>query len=395
MNIIVNALPLTGLLTGISRYVRCLYTHMQQLPDISVSYFTGPDCLSEMPQQAEPVSWSRAVKKIWQLPDAFVLGLRTLHWLNFERLIRRTCKQGKCNLYHETAFVPAAVDNIPIVYTLHDLSLINHSATHPRERVWFFNLFFKRRISYASHIITVSEFMRNEIIEQLGIHPDTITAIHEAPDGNFYPRSKTDIEAILERYRLPREYVLFVGTLEPRKNMSLLIKALSRTRMDVPLILAGWKGWGDKKWLDDIKLFGLEKRVFFTDYVDEETLACLYSGASAFIYPSLYEGFGLPVLEAMACGCPVICSHVASLPEVAGDAALFIDPLDPDDLAHKIDQVLEDTVLRTMLVEKGLQRAKVFSWQKTAAQTLDVFKNVIAAYSSARKTSSRKNIGIK
>ena len=125
--------------------------------------------------------------------------------------------------------------------------------------------------------------------------------------------------------------------------------------------------------------------------MDEETLACLYSGASAFIYPSLYEGFGLPVLEAMACGCPVICSHAASLPEVAGDAALFIDPAEPDDLSCKIEQVVQDTTLRSTLIGKGLQRAHGFSWQQTALQTLDVFKNISEEYGSNR-TSARKMV---
>jgi alpha-1,3-rhamnosyl/mannosyltransferase len=119
---------------------------------------------------------------------------------------------------------------------------------------------------------------------------------------------------------------------------------------------------------------GLEKRIILTGYVDEPTLACLYSGASAFVYPSLYEGFGLPVLEAMACGCPVVCSNRASLPEVAGDAAIQIDPHDPEALAHSLEKVLHDSDLRNRLITAGLQRARLFSWKKTASETLDIFK---------------------
>ena len=395
MNIIVNAIPLTGLLTGISRYVRCLYSTIQQTPDVSITYFNVNSLAQTMPSQAEPVRWSKRTQRIWQLPDIFITTIRTLHWLNFERRIKNVCSSNTYDLYHETAFFPAKLrDNIPVVYTIYDNSLLKYKNEHPRERVWFFNLFFKKRLPHATHIITISEFIKNELTDELGIAPNKITAIPLAADPFFYPRQKVAIDETLNKHRWPQEYILYVGTLEPRKNLSVLIKALSMTKTKIALILAGWKGWGDKKWLDDINVYGLQDRVIFTDYVHEETLACLYSGASAFIYPSLYEGFGLPVLEAMACGCPVICSHVASLPEVAGDAALFIDPIDPVDLAHKIDQVLEDTALRTILVEKGLQRAKVFSWQKTAAQTLDVFKNVLAAYSSARKTTSRKSIGI-
>jgi glycosyltransferase involved in cell wall biosynthesis len=376
MDIIVNAIPLTGLLTGISRYVRCLYSRLEHMQDISVTYFNGASCASAMPEQAEPVSWSKKTDLIWRMPDCFVTGARSLFWLNFERRLRAACRRNRFTIYHETAFVPAAVKNVPVVYTLYDISLIKHRAEHPRERVWFFDLFFKRRLPYAAHIITISDFMRKELIDTLGIDEEMITAIPLASDPWFYPRQKAEIGNVLDKRSWPSDYILFVGTLEPRKNISLLIRALARTKSDIPLILVGWTGWGDKTWCRDITELGLEKRVYTAEYLDEETLACLYSGASAFIYPSLYEGFGLPVLEAMACGCPVICSHAASLPEVAGDAALFIDPAEPDDLACKIEQVLQDTGLRSVLIEKGLQRAQGFSWQKTAAQTLDIFSRV-------------------
>ena len=376
MHIIVNALPLTGLLTGISRYVRCLYSQIEQFSGVQVSYFNGAQALQEMPRQAEPGSWMQRTERIWGMPDALVFSARSLHWLNFERLMRKACRGNNFNIYHETAFVPVAISDIPVVYTLHDLSLIKHSNKHPRERVWFFKLFFKRRMPYATHIITVSEFMRNEIIEDLKIHPDTITAIHEAPDPGFYPRSEEKISQILAHNEWPMEYILFVGTLEPRKNIAVLIKALARMKNKVPLILAGWQGWGDKQWLNEIKKLGLEKRIYIANYVDEETLACLYSGARAFVYPSLYEGFGLPVLEAMACGCPVVCSNVSSLPEVAGDAALYITPHDHDELAHKLDMVIGDDSIKEALIKRGLQRAQQFSWQKTAQQTVNLFMKI-------------------
>jgi alpha-1,3-rhamnosyl/mannosyltransferase len=376
MRFIVNALPLTGLLTGISRYVRCLYAEIEKIPGVQVVYFTGEKLPQRMPAQAEPVSWSQATDRIWRLPDALVVGLRSAHWLNFERKLRNVCKQNNFSIYHETAFVPAALTTVPVIYTLHDLSLIDHSAKHPRERVWFFNLFFNRRISYAAHIITVSEFMRGEIIEKLKIRPDAVTTIYEAPDPYFYPRPQEQVAQICRQHGWPNEYVLFVGTLEPRKNVGLLISALSRMKNKTPLILAGWKGWGDKQWLHDMHALDLEKRIYIANYVDEETLACLYSGARAFIYPSLYEGFGLPVLEAMACGCPVVCSHVASLPEVAGDAALYIYPLDADELAHQMDRMLEDSMLHNALSGRGLERAKTFTWQMSAVQTAKLFNTI-------------------
>jgi len=383
MDIIVNAMPLTGLQTGISRYVRCLYSQLQTFSDVSVAYFDGSKNLSAMPLPAESVSWAKKTEMVWQLPDVIVTGMRSLHWLNFERKLLKLCGKKTFNIYHETAFVPAAIKEVPVVYTMNDISLIKYCAEHPRERVWFYNLFFKRRLPYASHILTISEFMRNEIIETLGIHEDAITAVPLAPDLHFYPRDKSKTIKILEQNGWPQEYILFVGTLEPRKNISLLIKALSIMKIKIPLVLAGWKGWGAKEWCNDIIKLGLDKRIIVTDYVDDETIACLYSGASALIYPSIYEGFGLPVIEAMACGCPVICSHAASLPEVAGDAAVLIDPTDAEGLAHVLDTLLNDSSLKQSLIERGLQRSRLFTWGKTANQTLNVFEKTAISFNNS------------
>jgi alpha-1,3-rhamnosyl/mannosyltransferase len=144
----------------------------------------------------------------------------------------------------------------------------------------------------------------------------------------------------------------------------------------IPIILVGWQGWGDKEWMRPINDHKLDGRVFFAGHVHDETLACLYTGAAAFVFPSLYEGFGLPILEAMACGCPVICSKAASLPEVAGKAALQVDPTDAEGLAHALEIVLTDSELRQTMIQQGIERAKQFSWQETAVKTLEVFNQV-------------------
>jgi alpha-1,3-rhamnosyl/mannosyltransferase len=152
------------------------------------------------------------------------------------------------------------------------------------------------------------------------------------------------------------------------------------------LILAGWQGWGGPDWESDLERLKLRERVVCTGYVDEEALACLYSGAAAFVYPSWYEGFGLPVLEAMACGCPVICSNTSSLPEVAGDAAILIDPRDVEGLANALDTVLDDSALQQSLAQLGLKKAAEFSWENTALRTLEVFANVVESRAVRRKS---------
>lgn len=376
MNILVNGIPLAGLLTGISRYVRCLYTELQGLPNTSVSYITRSGVSSEMPPQAESVAWSKKTERIWRLPDPVVVGLRVLYWRNFEYRLRRGCRREPFHVYHETAFFPAALEDVPVVYTIYDLSLIKYRSEHPRERRWFFDLFFKRRLPYASHILTISEYVRNEIIDETGLPPHLVTAIPLAADPIFSPRKKSEVAEVLRRRGWPEEYILFVGTLEPRKNLSSLIRALTIAETKIPLILAGWQGWGDKEWMRLINDQKLQRRVFFTGHVDEETLACLYTGASAFVFPSLYEGFGLPILESMACGCPVVCSNAASLPEVAGKAALQVNPTDAEGLAHALDIVLTDSKLRQSMIHQGIERAARFSWKETAVKTLEVFNQV-------------------
>ncbi len=376
MNILLDAIPLTGLLTGISRYVRNLYTELTLLPDVRVHYFTGARCVDRMPRQANPDAWVKTNDWVGRLPDPLLVGLRSARWLLFEETIRRVVRKKNIDVYHETAFTPTAMKGAPQVFTLHDLSLIKCREMHPRERVWFSDLFFNRRIHHAAHIITVSEYIRGEILEELRIPPDRVTAIHEAPDPFFRPRGAEEIETALSTLGLPKDYLLFVGTLEPRKNLSLIIDALAASDHDAPLVLTGWDGWGEKEWREKIETAGLGKRIFFTGYVDEETLARLYTGALALVYPSLYEGFGLPVLEAMACGAPVICSDAASLPEVAGDAAMLIDPGRVETLIDAMDRLMGDGAIRSDLREKGLKRAAEFSWEKTALETLDVFRSV-------------------
>ena len=376
MDVLLDAIPLNGLMTGISRYVRNLYLELERLPGVTVYYFNGRSCTTRMPDQARPSRWIKETSMLWKLPDPLAFGFRAATWLSYELKVRRLIRHNSFSLYHETAFTPAAVKYVPQIITIHDLSLTKFREMHPKERVWFSDFFLKRRIQYASHVITVSDFIRSEICHELRLPADKVTAIPEAPDPFFFPREREKARRVAEALGLPRDYILFVGTLEPRKNLSLMIKAAAACESDIPIVLVGWEGWGGDPWLEMVKDQGLRNRIFTTGYVDEETLACLYSNALALVFPSLYEGFGLPVLEAMACGCPVICSDAASLPEVAGDAALFIDPYEVDGLTAAMDKLVNDSTLRSDLRHKGFERVAQFSWKRAAEETLDVFRKM-------------------
>ncbi len=377
MNILVNSLPLTGILTGIARYVRNLYRSLESLQAVGTGFFNGRTAVQNMPLQNGGGSWLIKNGKLRFLPDPALFAMRCIHWLGYEHRLRSVVRKQSYDIYHETGFVPARVPDLPVVYTLYDLSLRRFAHTHPRERVWFFEYFVKRRLPLTAHVLTISEYIRSEIMEEFRMPPEMVTAVPLAPDPHFFPRPGKQVRRVLSRLDIPEDYLLFTGTLEPRKNIELLIKALPLLRQHIPLVLAGWSGWGDKSWRERLSRDGLDTRVIQTGYVDEEDLACLYSGAGVFIYPSLYEGFGLPVLEAMACGCPVIASRSSCLPETAGRAAKFTDPRDPEELAFHIGRLLEDSGLRRELIQLGLEHASGFSWTKTAAGTLEVFDRVL------------------
>jgi glycosyltransferase involved in cell wall biosynthesis len=237
----------------------------------------------------------------------------------------------------------------------------------------------------ADKIITISDFTKNELINYTGISSDKIKTIYLGPDEEFRPLSSKEIEDSRKEYKLPESFILYVGSEQSRKNFQLIIKAFYKLKKkygleELKLVKAGSSQIPDvlrNKIFDLIKELNLENDVIFTDYVTDDTLIKMYNAAELFVFPSLYEGFGLPPLEAMACGCPVITSNTSSLPEVVGEAGLMIDPHDVDSLTESMYKILSDNGLKKELSKKSLERAKMFSWQKTADQTLEVYKEVL------------------
>ena len=373
MKIVVDALPFITLPTGIGRYVRLLYTHLHKL-GVEIFYFVR-ELSPQMPSPPQIESWSKRTDFLWKLPWPVVTFLRTIFWLRFERRFLKALKNKRDVILHEPALFPFKT-TLPQVLTLHDLTLLLRPQDHPKERVAFFKLFFSRRLPYANHIISVSDFTRREALRHLPLRPEKISVVPLAVAPNFKPASQEEIRRVLERYRLPSRYFLFVGTIDPRKNLDLVLKGLARLDTAPPLVIAGWKGWGHESLAKQLNQLGLKERVFLLDYVSDEDLKALYSGAQAFFYPSLYEGFGLPVLEAMACGCPVVTSNVASLPEVAGDAAILIDPSSEEEMVHAMEAV-SDPKYREELIQRGFRQAQKFSWERTARETLEIFKKVV------------------
>jgi glycosyltransferase involved in cell wall biosynthesis len=306
-------------------------------------------------------------------PWRMLVWLGQLAGLGFDRLL------PGAELFQATEHLLLPLREVPTVLTVHDLIFRYHPAHHKPLNRWYLNLTMPLYCRRASHIIAISEQTRRDLLAAYGLPPAKITVIYEAADPRFRPQSAESVAAVRARYGLPNRYLLFVGTIEPRKNLTTLLEALNRIRDREPrikLVIVGRKGWLYEGFFRRLRELSLEGEVIFTGFVPDEDLPAFYTAAALFVFPSLYEGFGLPPLEAMACGVPVVCSNTSSLPEIVGDAALTFDPLDAEEMAATIEEALRHEVLREEMREKGLRQAAKFSWEKTARETRRVYREV-------------------
>jgi len=287
-------------------------------------------------------------------------------------------RQHRIDVCFFTNFVLSVAASCPMVLTIHDLSFRLFPRTHSLRNVIWARSLVPVSTRRSSHIIAVSNNTKLDLVRVMNVPSNKVTVVHEGAPDEFNPKPTADDEEAMAHYGLIKPYVLFVGTLEPRKNLNFLIRSfdqVAKTRPDVHLVLSGRRGWMAQAIFDELERRDLLGRVHITGYVRERYLPALYRQASAFVYPSLYEGFGLPPLEAMSSGTPVIVSRSSSLPEVVGDAGLYVNPLDTAELAKAMESILSDPELAASLREKGLHRATQFSWKKAAQQTLEILRD--------------------
>jgi glycosyltransferase involved in cell wall biosynthesis len=268
------------------------------------------------------------------------------------------------------------------VFTLHDLTFLSHPELHTVGNRVETLCAVVEAVCAADAFIAVSEHTKAQAVELLGLADERITVIHEAADPAFKPVERDERQAeVRRRLGIDGPFLLTVGSLEPRKNLGRLLDALAALPEDVRvghgLVVTGGPGWRNRALRERIEGAGCAMRVHLTGEVSQPDLAVLYSAAEAFVYPSLSEGFGLPVLEAMACGAPVITSSTSSLPEVAGEAAVLVDPTDTEALAEAVARVLSDSALRRELRARGFHRVAEFSWQRTARKTLGLYRRLL------------------
>jgi len=284
-----------------------------------------------------------------------------------------------CDVYQVSEICLQPSKKAKTVAFVHDLTTILFPQFHTWGNRFLHRERFKR-LDRADAILTNSEYTKKDIAERLGIKPEKIFVTHLGADESFRPLSSQAIGPILAQYQLSKPYILFVGTLEPRKNLETLIVAFNglKAKRGIPhtLVLAGQKGWRYRPLLEAIERSPYHSQIKLLDYLPDQELPALMNGADIFVYPSFYEGFGLPVLEAMQCGTPVVTSNVSSLSEVGGDACLYVDPHSVNDLTERIFQVIHDAEFRKTLSRKGIERAKLFSWDKCARETIEVYESL-------------------
>jgi glycosyltransferase involved in cell wall biosynthesis len=265
---------------------------------------------------------------------------------------------------------------VPSVLTVHDLIFRLFPQHHKRLNYWYLNAAMPLYCRRASTIIAVSHATKQDLVRFYGLDPAKISVVHEAAAPHFLPAPPDQIAHVRARYGLPDHYLLHVGTIEPRKNLNRLLKAIHRLRKveeSIRLVVVGSKGWLYQGFFQRLAELELSEVVHLPGYVPDADLPAVYSGARLVVVPSLYEGFGLPVLEGMACGAPVVCSNTSSLPEVGTDAAHYFDPTDVSGMAERILAIWRGEGLREEMRRQGLARAAHFSWDRAADETLAVY----------------------
>lgn len=291
-------------------------------------------------------------------------------------------KQNNCQLFHSPSYVLPYYWDFPSVLTVHDIIALDFPEMCQDESAFYFKLFLPRSIKNATRIIAVSNKVKNDIINRFNVPSEKIEVVYHGI-ADHYSLDVTDEELykIKKRYNLPEKYILFVGNIEPKKNLERLVQAFHilkrNTEITHKLVIVGKKGWKYGGLIDIIQKLQIAKEILFTGYVPDKHLQGIYKMASIFAFPSLYEGFGIPPLEAMACGTPVMISDRGALPEIASGNALIVNPLCADQMAGSMYKLITDKSLRQKLTANGMEWVTKFTWENAAIKTLEVYREAI------------------
>ena len=373
--VVLNASILLAPQAGIGRYVGELSRALQQRTDVHLSFTYGLRHGPQLPAQGlSHYSLLRDLAKRL-LPSPY----QAKRWVE-RRTLRRALDEQNADLYHEPSLWPQRVDR-PMVFTLHDLTHVHYPQTQPADRLRAIEKSLDHALGNARRILCVSESTAQQAMQHYSLNRERLCVTPLGVSAHFRPCSADQSLPTLQPLGLRhRKFLLCVGTLEPRKNLELVFQAVQHLPSSFlehyPLVLAGARGWGEIP----LSLAQLERKghLIRTGYLEREPLHLLMGSARTLLFPSLYEGFGLPILEAMASGTPVITSNCSSMPEVGGEAAVYIDPTQPEQLAEAILRLHEDDALWATLQLAGLKRAGEFSWERTAELTMSAYRAALS-----------------
>jgi glycosyltransferase involved in cell wall biosynthesis len=358
---------------GLGRYADSLARALLRRDPERFALFYNRSSNSTLPEGLEwvPARSVRAGYKPWRM----AVWLGHLAGLSFERLL------PGAELFHATEHLLLPLRRVPTVLTVHDMIFKLFPEHQKRLNFWYLNAAMPLYCRRATAIITVSEWSKQDIVSHYGLDPAKVTVIHEAASPEFALLPDRLVADARRHYGLPERFLIHVGTIEPRKNLARLIEALARLRAEglaIPLVAVGSRGWLYEGFFRKLEELGMADLVHLPGYVPAGDLPLLYNAASAAILPSVYEGFGLPLLEAMACGAPTISSNTSSLTEIGGEAAHYFDPYDIEAMASAIRTVWCDAALRREMRRRGLRQAARFSWDRAAAETCAVYDSLLS-----------------
>jgi alpha-1,3-rhamnosyl/mannosyltransferase len=391
MRVIVNQLVALGPRTGIGHYsaelLRCL---RQQAGDDRIDAFpegwarrarefAGRFRARIEPRQIAGPTKSSAGTALSGVKSRAREYLRQCDRFLAARHLQLVCNRGRYDLYHEPNLIPLPIDR-PTIATLHDLSVLVKPEWHPADRVAYYEKYLRRGVRNCVHFLAISESGRQEVIKTLGIPPERVTRTYMGVRPNLGPLPRNEVSAALQRFGLPTQFLLYLGTVEPRKNVLRLLQAYcslpASLRERWPLLVVGRWGWSSSDVADYYEREAKHRGVRQLGYVAEESLALLYNGARALVFPSYYEGFGMPPIEMMACGGAVLASTADAVAEVVGKKAHLVAPEDTDGWRDAMQRVLTDDDWHRSLCEGVTTWAAQFTWENCAADTLQVYRQV-------------------
>lgn len=375
MHVALNARILQAPRTGIGQYVSSLTQALQEQADVSLQLFLGRDWTFDLPPAPMP-GYSRRTALAKRVPGAYRIR-RWLEQSSFDRGLRTRA----VDLYHEPSLWPLDFDG-PMVMTLHDLTHVRYPHTQPADRLAEIERHVGRGVERAQCVLTDSEYVAAEVRQYFALPEERVVVAPLGCAARFRPRSGAELAPTLAAFGLSGgQYLICVGTLEPRKNLQLALRAhglLPATlRARLPLVIVGMPGWRSEGLNETLESAVTSGWVKVLGYQSDEVLAELLAGAKALLFPSLYEGFGLPVLEAMASGVPVLLTRTSSLPEVAGQAGIYVDAHDAREMCSAMQELVEDPSLSQRCRLLGLERARDFSWQRCARITSEAYRKAV------------------